>query len=356
MTRRAAIWTGMVGGMRALVKYASGAGNVELREVPEPATGPGDVLIDVAAVAICGTDRLAIEGGHDFQVPRILGHEVSGSIRAIGGDVDRPDLAVGDRVTVETDAYLCMRCEYCRREEYNRCPNRLGIGTTTDGGIADQLVMPARAVHKLPDRISFAEGALTEPLAVAVHGVVERSPSLAGQVVVVIGPGAIGLLSAQVARAVGATVVLVGRARHHAQLARAREIGIKHAVDADAIDLPTMIQELTGGYGAHTVFECSGGAGVLESLPPLLRRGGRIVLLAFFRTPPSIDIARVLNHELEVVGSRGKRASSYRTALRLMADGQVDVEPVIGARLPLSQWERGIELVGEGVKVVLEIR
>src|SRR6476619_424717 len=119
------------GRMRALVQFASGPGNVELQDVAEPELTSGKILIDVAAVAICGTDRLAIEGGHDTKVPRILGHEVSGVIRAIGPDVSTR-LTVGDRVTVETYAYLCGECLYCRREEYNRCPYRLGIGTTVD--------------------------------------------------------------------------------------------------------------------------------------------------------------------------------------------------------------------------------
>ncbi|MGC5616379.1 zinc-binding dehydrogenase [Georgenia sp. Z1491] len=342
--------------MRALVKYASGPGNVELRDVPAPTLAPGTVLLDVDAVAVCGTDRAAIEGGHDFRVPRILGHEVAGTVAEIGAGADRPDLAVGDRVTVETDAYLCMRCAYCRAEQYNRCPHRLGIGTTTDGGLAEQLVMPSRALHALPENVSQVVGALTEPTAVAVHGVVEQSPSLAGEVVVVVGPGAVGMLTAQVARAVGATVVLVGRARHADKLAAASRTGIQHAVDADTTDLPELVSRLTGGYGAHSVFECSGGEGVIESLPPLLRRGGRIVLLAFYRTPPTLDIDRVTNHELEVVGSRGKRASSFRTALRLMASGAVDPGAVVEEVLPLEEWERGMELVGRGAKVVLQVR
>lgn len=342
--------------MRGLVKFDAGPGNVELREVPAPDLGPGQILIDVAAVAICGTDRLAIEGGHDHgKLPRVLGHEVSGTISAIGPDVES-DLQVGDRVTVETDAYLCGRCAYCRREEYNRCPYRLGIGTTADGGLADQLVMPALAVHKLPDNVSLLAGALTEPLAVSVHAVIEQSPVLAGEVVVVIGPGAIGQLCAQVALAAGATVVMVGRSRHTEQLALARRMGVTHTVDSETIDVADYVKGLTDGYGAHTVFECSGGAGVLEGVMPWLRRGGRIVLLAFFRTPPAVDVDRLLNHELELVGSRGKRASSYRTALRLMAQGQVDVEAIVGAKLPLDEWDKGIELVGRGVKVVLEVR
>jgi L-iditol 2-dehydrogenase len=181
--------------VRALVKFAPGPGNVAVQEVPAPELSPGKVLIDVHAVAICGTDRSAIAGGHDMKVPRTLGHEVAGTIAAIASDVTA-HLAVGDRVTVETDAYRCGNCEYCHKGEYNRCPYRLGIGTTVDGGLADQLVMPAETVHKLPEGLSMAAGSLSEPLAVSVHAVIEQSPPLAGEVVVVIGPGAIGLLCA----------------------------------------------------------------------------------------------------------------------------------------------------------------
>jgi L-iditol 2-dehydrogenase len=341
--------------VRALVKFAPGPGNVAVREVPAPELSAGKVLIDVAAVAICGTDRSAIAKGQGMTTPRTLGHEVAGTIREIAPDVET-HLAVGDRVTVETDAYLCGQCEYCRKEEYNRCPYRLGIGTTVDGGLADQLVMPITTLHKLPDGLSMAAGALSEPLAVSVHGVIEQSPSLAGEVVVVIGPGAIGLLCAQVARAVGATVVLVGRSRHAERLALARTLGIHHTVDSESEDLEAVVKGLTDGYGAHSVFECSGADGVLENVHTLLRKGGRIVLLAFFHHPPSVDVDKLINNELELVGSRGKRASSFRTALRMVDAGLIDLEPVIGARLPLDDWEKGIELVSQGVKVVLEVR
>ena len=337
------------------MKFAAGPGNVEVRDVPAPELTPGSILIDVHAVGICGTDRRAIAGGEGVQLPVTLGHEVAGTIARIAPDVETP-LKVGDRVTVETDAYRCGRCAYCRKGEYNRCPHRLGIGTTVDGGLAEQIVMPADTVHRLPDRIPMYAAALTEPLAVAVHAVVEQGPSLAGEVVVVVGPGAVGLLCAQVARAVGATVVLVGRSRHRARLENARSMGVTHVVDSESDDVEAVVKGLTGGYGAHTVFECSGAPGVLEGLPPLLRKGGRIVLVAFFDQPPAVDVDRLTQNELELVGSRGKRASSFRTALRLMEAGQVDLARVVGARLPLEEWEIGVELVAGGMKVVIELR
>ncbi len=341
--------------MRALVKYASGAGNVALREVDTPACGPEQILIKIAAVAICGTDRAAVEGGHDYLIPRTLGHEASGVIAEIGAMAQRPDLAVGDRVTVETDAYLCMTCLYCKREDFHRCRTRKGIGTTADGALADYLVMPARAVHKLPANVSLIAGALTEPTAIAVHAVIERSPSLVGQVVVVIGPGAVGQLCAQVAKAAGATVVLAGRSRHVEQLANARRAGIHYTIDTESYDLAEFVGTLTAGYGAHSVFECSGGKGVLESLGGVLCKGGRIVLVAFYRTPPQVDVDHLIQNEHELVGSRGKKPSSFRTALRLMGEGFVNVEAVVGETLPLDQWEEGLRLVSQGIKVVLVV-
>ncbi|WP_181408999.1 zinc-binding dehydrogenase [Schumannella soli] len=341
--------------MRALVKHDSSPGAVGVQDVAEPALQPGQVLIEIAFAAICGTDRQALDGSHDFGVvPRILGHEASGIVRALAPDVDRADLAIGTRVTVETDAVICGRCEYCRGEQYNRCPNRRGIGTTADGAIAELLAMPQRAVHPLPDEVGLLEGALTEPLAIAVHAVVEQSPSLAGQVVVVIGPGAIGQLCAQVARAAGATVVLVGRSRHADALRRGAAAGAR-TVDAESEDLAAVIHELTGGLGAHTVFECSGAPETVDESAQLLRRGGRLVLVAFFRGAPPVDLELVINRELEIVGSRGKRPSSYRTALRLMSEGQVDVGSLVTAVLPLEQWEAGLGRVGGGEKVVFRI-
>lgn len=341
--------------MRALVKFAGGAGNVALRDIPSPTVGSEQILVKIAAVAVCGTDRAAVEGVHDYLIPRTLGHEASGVIAEIGSEARRPDLAVGDRVTVETDAYLCMTCLYCKREEFHRCRTRKGIGTTADGALAEYLVMPARAVHKLPDNVSLVAGALTEPVAISVHAVIERSPSLAGEVVVVIGPGAVGQLCAQVAKAAGATVVLAGRSRHAALLDRARAAGIHYTVDTETQDLAQVVKGITEGYGAHSVFECSGGAGVLEGVGPVLRKGGRIVLVAFYRTPPQIDVDYLIQNELELVGSRGKAPSSFRTALRLMGERFIDVESAIGATLPLVEWEQGLKLVSQGVKVVLEV-
>lgn len=342
--------------MRALTKFAPDAGAVELREVPEPEVAPDSVLIEVAYGAVCGTDRHAIDRAGDPWTPRILGHEASGTVVALGDAVDRSDLAPGTAVTFETDAYLCMRCPACRREEYNRCPHRRGIGTTADGGLADLIAMPERAVHPLPDGVSLRAGALTEPLSIAVHAVLERDlASLAGEVVVVTGPGAVGQLTALTARAIGAIPVLVGRSRHRERLDRARECGVPYVVDSETESVADLVADLTGGAGARAVFECSGSAALARESLGWLDRGGAAVLIAFYSDELRLDADLVVNRELVVCGSRGKKPSSYRTALALMAQGLVRPEDVIGAELPLTQWRRGMELVAGGTKVVFRI-
>lgn len=340
--------------MRALVKQSAQPGDVTLAERPEPVAGPGQVLVRIVAAAVCGSDRSEITGKDTGLTPRVLGHEAAGVVAAIGADVET-SLQVGDRVTMETDAYLCGRCRWCRTEQYQRCPHRKGIGRTADGALADYLAMPVRALHKLPDNVSLLAAALTEPTAVAVHAVIEQSPSLAGEVVVVNGPGAVGQLCAQVARAAGATVVMAGLSRHEAKFDIARRSGIQHFVRTDVDDLAARVAEISGGDGAHTVFECSGAAGVLEGIGPVLSKGGRIVLVAFYKENPVINVMELVQNEFELVGSRGKKASSFRTALRLMGEGLIDTLPVITKVLPLEEWERGIEYVGAGEKVVFVV-
>ena len=342
--------------MRALVKHTAGAGGVDLLDRPRPTPGPGQVLIDVAFAGVCGTDRSALDGHLTGLIPRTLGHEASGVIAELGPDLRRTDLAVGDRVTFETDAYLCGTCRYCRVEQYQRCPYRKGIGTTADGALADSLVMPELAVHRLPDGVSLLGAALTEPLAIAVHAVIERSPSLAGELVLVTGPGAIGALTSAVATQVGATSVLVGRERHRPALDAALERGIAaHTVDTDNDDLAALVAELSEGYGAHSGFECSGASSWPRDLQPHLRRGGRLVLVALYHGDPPLDFDLLVNREHEVAGSRGKNAGSYRTALRLMATGRIDPESFIHEVLPLEDWRAGLDLVSRGRKVVFRI-
>jgi L-iditol 2-dehydrogenase len=340
--------------MRAVVKHTAGPGGIDLLEVAEPEVRPGTAKVRVAHVGVCGTDRLALEGTYEYPVPLILGHEVSGVVSEVGPGVEA--VHIGDRVTMETDAYIDGTCRWCRVEKYNNCPNRKAIGTSADGGLADAIVIRAGALHRLPEGMSLAAGALVEPLAIATHAVLERAADVGvGTTAVVYGPGAIGLLVAQTAKAAGARVVLVALERHAERLALGRRLGVDVAVASDREDVARAVAEVSGGVSADVVFECSGASEVVPEALRLLRKEGELVLVAFFGSPPELDAEVVTKKELRVLGSRGKGPSSYRRALRLLEDDRVDLEAVVTHRLPLERWREGFDLLGAGRKILFEV-
>lgn len=340
--------------MKAVVK--TGDGQVGLQEVADlPAPGPGTITVNVAATGICGTDRNEIQGT-DGMIPRILGHEVSGVVAAIGDEVPGVPVgvSVGDRVVMETDAYLCRSCHWCRTEQFNRCPNRTGIGRTAEGGLAEQINIRADAVHRLPDRVSLLDGALLEPLAVAVHAVLEGPFNVGpGSTVVVTGPGTMGQLVAQVCTAVGARVIMVGLDRHEARLQVSKENGVYAAVSSDSVDVRGLIDSLTDGMGADHVFECSGAVSQVRDGLGYLGKGGKLGLVAFYKDPLTVDAMQVVHNELEIVGCRGKRASSFRTALALLDEDKLALSSLIGSVRPLEEWDAAIDEVGRGLKVIM---
>ncbi len=342
-------------GMRALVKTAPGPGGLELLDVPEPTAGPGEVLLAVRAAALCGTDVHIAHGTLAVPTPLILGHELAGTVAAVGSGVTR--VRPGQRVTTETDAFVCGTCAHCRAGDHHLCPSRTAIGTSAPGGFAELVAVPAAGVHVLPAGLGFVAGALTEPLAVACRAVVERAAVAEGEDVVVIGPGTIGLLVAQVAAACGAKVTVAGLARHARRLTVARRVGVEHIV---ALDVPAERRALASGrdgLGVATVFECSGAPDAATTGLGLLRKGGRLVAVGFSGgRVVQLDMDSVVNRELALVASRGKRPSSFAIALDLLRRRQVALRPLVTHRLPLDRWPEAFDIAGRpGTKVVLEI-
>lgn len=342
--------------MKALVKTATGPGGLELRDLAQPVPGSGQVLLAVRAAALCGTDVHIAHGTMPIRPPLVLGHELAGIVAAVGPGTTSP-VAVGQRVTTETDASFCGECAFCLSGDQHRCPKRTAIGTSAPGGLAEFVVVPATGVHPLPAGVDYASGALTEPLAVAVRAVIERGTVEPGEEVVVIGPGTIGLLVAQVALERGATVTVAGLARHAARFAIARELGIHRTV---ALDTPADLEAFAGGrdgLGLDVVIECSGAAEAVTSGLRLLRKGGRLVLVAFTpgKTVP-MDLDLVVQRELAIVASRGKRPSCFTIALDLLDAGRVRPGPLISHRFPLERWDEAFETAGRsGTKVVVEL-
>ena len=306
----------------------------------------------VAAGAFCGTDVHIAHGTLAVRTPRILGHELAGTIAGIGPGVTGVD--VGWRITTETDASFCGRCRFCLTGDMHLCAERTGIGTSADGGFAEYVALPAGGVHPLPAGVGLEAGALTEPLAVAVRAVVERGDVRGGERVAVIGPGTIGLLAAQVARTCGAEVVLVGRGRHQARFQLALDLGITSSIVVDNAGGPAGRLQAAGSFDA--VLECSGSASAIRTGMDLLRKGGRLVLVGFHGAPAELDVDAIINRELSLVASRGKRPTSFRLALEMLGAGSIDTARLITHRFAFADWQAAVEAAeSPGTKVLLRM-
>jgi L-iditol 2-dehydrogenase len=339
--------------MQAVMKVAPGVGNVELRDIDEPAPAPGHVLIEVQAAGICGTDLHIYHDEFRTRPPVVIGHEVAGTIAALGAGVERAQ--IGQRVTTETYFFTCGDCRFCRAGRPNLCPDRQSIGSAVNGGFARYVVVPERNLHRLPDNVDYLAGALTEPLACVVHGALELPRLLPGDLAVIAGPGAIGLLTLQVVRAAGARVILLGTDHDQHRLKLGRELGADHVVNVQRDDPAALVADLTAGRGADIVYECSGAGPAAQQLLTLVRRAVQYALIGLFGKPVAWVLDQVCYIELTVTGSNASVPSAWARALALLADGKVQTRPLISHTFPLSGWREAFDLFEQrsGVKMVL---
>jgi L-iditol 2-dehydrogenase len=339
--------------MEALMKVASGVGNVELRQIDEPAPGPGQALIEVRAAGICGTDLHIYHDEFRTRPPVVMGHEVAGVVAALGAGVT--GIEVGQRVTTETYFSTCGACRFCRAGRPNLCLDRMSIGSAVNGGFTRYLVVPARNLHRLPDSVDDVAGALTEPLACVVHGALEQAQPLPGDLAVVAGPGAIGLLTLQAVRAAGARAVVLGTSVDERRLDLARTLGAEHVVNVGQGDPAALIGELTDGRGADVVYECSGAGPAAQQLLQLVRRAGRYAQIGLFGKPVAWDLDQICYKELTVTGSNASTPTAWPRALALLAAGQVQTRPLVSDILALGEWRQAFDMFEQkrGIKLVL---
>jgi len=341
--------------LKAVVKTKRGKGFVELAEVPEPRLGLNEVLVEVKAAGICGTDIHIYRDEFMYTPPVILGHEFCGVIAEVGENITGWD--VGDRVTCETSGKVCGRCYLCRAGRYNLCPQRLGLGYHLNGAFAKYILVPRQEIlHKLPDNVDFISGALSEPSAVVVHGIIELSPISPGDSVVITGPGPVGLLALQIAKIAGAeTVMITGTDVDKERLELAMKLGADLTINVQREDPIKTVQKLTNGHGADIVIECSGFAKAAEQTLQIVSRGGSYVQIGLFGEPFELDFDQVVYKELRVYGAWSHVWSSWERALKLMALGRLQTKPLVSHVLPISEWTKGFELMEkkQGIKVVL---
>ena len=341
--------------MKAVVKYALGPGNVELRDVSEPFPGPDEVKIEVKAVGICGSDIHIYDGDIKLlmRTPVVMGHEFSGVIAEVGSSVSefKPD----ERVSSETSAQVCGSCIPCRTGNYNVCAQKRLIGYWFNGAFTKYCVVPSRLVHRLPDNVSFIGGALCEPLMCCVNGVLEKTAISPGDIVVVAGPGTIGLLSLQLVKAEGGFVILLGTSVDKGRLELGKRLGADITVNVEEQNPWDLVSEMTNNEGCDVFLECSGSPSAVRTGLNLVRRGGQYTQLGLAGHPFELDLDLVAYKELTMKGMLGQRWTSWRRGMKLLERGLVKTEELVSDVLPLSKWQEGFEKMRrkEGLKIIL---
>ncbi len=341
--------------MRALVKTKIEPGNFQLMEIDTPVPGPDQVRIKVKRAGICQTDNVYInEGGFALHPPVVLGHEVSGVVDMVGSNVE--GISIGDRVLSQTTYHVCGHCRFCKRGEFNHCPERRGIGSAANGAFAEYVVTWKGSVMKMPDSMTFDQAASIEPLSCGVHALTERTQCGVNDVVVILGPGPIGLYAAQVAKAQGSYVIVAGLTHDAPRMELALKLGIDRAVDLQKEDLGKICKELTEGYGADVVVEATGSSKAVDLAMNVIARRGTFVPMGVFNHTIDVDFHNIKKKELTVQGSHAQIPTSWEKAIRLVRLGKVNVDAIISHVFPMSQWEDAFEVVKnkQGLKVMID--
>jgi L-iditol 2-dehydrogenase len=344
--------------MRALLlaEYS----NLQLKDLPQPVPRPDELLIQVAACGICGSDVHGYDGSTGRRIPPIvMGHEAAGIVSAVGPEVE--GFAPGDRVTFDSTVF-CGACAYCLKGEVNLCNQRQVIGVSCAefrraGAFAEFLTVPARVEYKLPENLSFAEAAMLEAVSVALHGVVVTEMK-GGETVLVIGAGMIGLLLLQAARAAGASRVFISDV-DATRLKLAKELGADETFLVSGTALLEEILQRTEGDGVDVVLEAVGREETIAAGIDCVRKGGTVTLVGNISPKVEMPLQKVVSRQIRLQGSCAS-AGEYPEAMRLMANGKIKVASLITAVAPLKDGPRWFERLHARepnlMKVVLDPR
>ena len=340
--------------MKALIKYAPGDGNVEIRDIEEPRCGENQVKIEVAFCGVCGTDLHVLRDTFRNYPPVILGHEFSGLVVETGKQVT--GVATGDAVTVlGATAVTCGKCAYCRSGRFMFCRNRRGMGHGVNGAFTQYVVVRPDQVFRIPEGFALDEAALSEPFAAAVQAVTEITQVRLGDTALISGPGPIGLLCLKLLVAEGVKTIVAGAAGDGARLECARGIGAACVVNIGERSLADAVREETGGAGVDVALECAGHPdsvrGCLEALRPM----GRYTQIAICGREIQFPIDNIFYKQLTLSGSICYTASTWDRMMKIFAQGRVRLGDIISAKLPLSDWRTAFDLCVEkkALKVLL---
>jgi L-iditol 2-dehydrogenase len=335
----------------AVVNFGPEKFSVELREIPRATIGDDEVLLEVQAVGVCGSDlhMWTAQQSWPMKYPVVLGHEFCGVIREVGSRVSGWN--EGDRVVSETAAVVDPNSPLTREGRYNLDPNRRGYGAVIDGAMRRYVPVPARILHRMPPGLAFEEAALSEPCCVAFNAVVSNAHVRPGDRVVVLGPGPIGVLSAAFARLCGAEVAVVGLENDRARL----DVAAQYRCNAIIGDATTWAREVDG-LGADGIVDATGVSIALSAALDLVRPGGWISKVGWGPQPIGFSLDRLVQKNVTLQGSFSHNWPIWERVIRMIASRALDVRPITGGVWPLTQWHEAFETMHSGriVKAVLK--
>ena len=339
----------------AVVQYALEPLAVELREVAVPEIGDADVLLRVGAVSVCGSDVHQAYNTHSWpvNVPVVLGHEFGGTVAHAGRAVKR--FREGDRVVSETAAEVCGECMLCRTGRYNLCPTRKGFGYGVDGAMASYVKVPARCLHHIPDSLPFELACLAEPHAVAYNAMCVNSTIRPGDLVVVLGPGPIGLLCARMAALAGADpLVVVGLSGDAARLETARRLGATHLVNVEQENLNDVVRGLNP-LGADLVCDASGASRPLDVALALARPDGQVTKVGWSPDLVPVNINPLVQKNVRLQGSFSHNYPVWERVIHLLDRRRTLPDAIVGLTSPLAGWREAFAAMHDGrvIKSVL---
>lgn len=326
-------------------------GEIIFREVPIPEIKTNQVKIKIKRIGICGSDIHVYHGKHPFTTyPVTQGHEVSGEIVELGEEIE--NLELGQKVTIEPQVY-CGMCHPCRNGKYNLCENLKVMGFQTTGTASEYFAVDASKVTPIPEEMSFEEGAMIEPLAVAVHGV-KQVGNVNGMNIVVIGAGPIGNLVAQTAKGMGAAKVMITDVSD-LRLKKAKECGIDVCVNTKQEDFGEAMIEAFGPDKADVIYDCAGNNITMGQAIKYARKGSVIVLVAVFSDMAEIDLAVANDHELDIKSTMMYRHDDYTDAINLVKDRKVSLTPLISKTFVFKDYKKAYEYIEENKETTMKV-
>ena len=329
-------------------------GRIEINEIEEPRPGPGEALLRVQRIGVCGSDIHVFHGKHPFtNYPVVQGHEYSASIESVGEGVS--DFHHGMKVT-SLPQIVCGNCLPCQRGDYHICDNLKVEGFQAPGCAQELWLVPMHKIVPLPDTFSFDEGVFVEPLAVAVHAI-KKIVSVKNKNVVVLGAGTIGNLMAQTAQAEGGNVLVTEISEY--RLAIARQCDLENTVNPQFESLSNASKRVFGQEGFEVAFECVGIEVTIRDAIENIDKGGIVVVVGVFGEQPRINLGYVQDRELQLIGSLMYKREDYERAVYLIQQGMIVIQPLISKHFPLEEYLEAYEYIDKqgdkSMKIIIDV-